>query len=246
MRAIVLPIVILMLTATFAGCVGGDPDGDDSSGIDMEILNQMIDDNLQDFINNTSVTVNQEIHYHNNTTSNYQFAASDMTNSSGYRGQELFSVDYEFTIIVNGSAVNGSDRDYLIYEIEVPDSMGIFCINHGYNGNIYPKAYRNASFFPDGPGNPNSDWINWSRPIDTSLFLDGVPWNCESSFNGGSGDKIMQLTIDRSLENYGFTYWDSNGENDWLTYQDGDVVDLRLTWTYMLVPVISDTDGGVQ
>jgi len=246
MRAIALPIVILMLTATFAGCVGGDPDGDDSSGIDMEILNQMIDDNLQDFINNTSVTVNQEIHYHNNTTSNYQFAASDMTNISGYRGQELFSVDYEFTIIVNGSAVNGSDRDYLIYEIEVPDSMGIFCINHGYNGNIYPKAYRNTSFFPENPNNPDSYRTNWSRAIDTSLFFDGVPWNCESSFNGGSGDKIMQLTIDRSLENYGFSYWDSNGDYHWATYQDGDVVDLRLTWTYMLVPVISDTDGGVQ
>ncbi|PXF18157.1 MAG: hypothetical protein CXX73_05215, partial [Methanobacteriota archaeon] len=66
MRAIALPIVILMLTATFAGCVGGDPDGDDSSGIDMDALNQMIDDHLQDFINNTTVTVINN--FHNNTT----------------------------------------------------------------------------------------------------------------------------------------------------------------------------------
>jgi hypothetical protein len=34
--------------------------------IDMDILNQLIDDNLQDFINNTTITV--ENHYHNNTT----------------------------------------------------------------------------------------------------------------------------------------------------------------------------------
>ena len=70
MRAIALPIVILMLTATFAGCVGGDPDGDNSSGIDMEILNQMIDDNLQDFINNTSVTVNN---YHSSNETHHTY-----------------------------------------------------------------------------------------------------------------------------------------------------------------------------
>ena len=63
-------MILLMLSASFAGCASSDPDGDGTSGIDMEILNEMIDDNLQDFINNTSVTVNQEIHhhYHNNTT----------------------------------------------------------------------------------------------------------------------------------------------------------------------------------
>ncbi len=68
MRAIAVPMILLMLSASLAGCTGGDPDGNDESSIDMDILNQMIDDNLQDFINNTSVTVNQEIHYHNNTT----------------------------------------------------------------------------------------------------------------------------------------------------------------------------------
>ncbi len=57
MRAVAIPMILLMLSASLAGCTSGDPDGDDNSGIDMEILNQMIDDNLQDFINNTSVTV---------------------------------------------------------------------------------------------------------------------------------------------------------------------------------------------
>ncbi|MDE0913528.1 MAG: hypothetical protein OR993_06380, partial [Candidatus Poseidoniales archaeon] len=70
MRAIALPIVILMLTATFAGCVGGDPDGDDSSGIDMDALNQMIDNHLQDFINNTSVTVNN---YHSSNETHHTY-----------------------------------------------------------------------------------------------------------------------------------------------------------------------------
>jgi len=63
-----IAMTLLMIASALAGCTSGDPDGDGTSGIDMEILNEMIDDNLQDFINNTSVTINQEIHYHNNTT----------------------------------------------------------------------------------------------------------------------------------------------------------------------------------
>ncbi len=63
-------MILLMLSASFAGCTSGDPDGDDNSGIDMEILNQMIDDNLQDFINNTSVTVNN---YHSSNETHYTY-----------------------------------------------------------------------------------------------------------------------------------------------------------------------------
>ena len=50
------------MTSTLAGCTGGDPDGGGNDEIDMDILNQLIDDNLQDFINNTTITV--ENHYH--------------------------------------------------------------------------------------------------------------------------------------------------------------------------------------
>ena len=51
MKAIALPMVLLMLTATLAGCTGGDPDGGDGAdGIDAETLQ-----NLQDFINGSGV-----------------------------------------------------------------------------------------------------------------------------------------------------------------------------------------------
>ena len=65
------------MTSTLAGCTGGDPDG--GGEIDTDALNDLIDQNLQDFINNTTITVNQEIHHHyyNNTTVN----EGDMTNN---------------------------------------------------------------------------------------------------------------------------------------------------------------------
>ena len=61
-------MVLLMIASALAGCTSGDPDGDGELGIDTDVLNQMIEDNLQDFINNSSVTVHQTVHYHNNTT----------------------------------------------------------------------------------------------------------------------------------------------------------------------------------
>ena len=112
MRAIALPIVILMLTATFAGCVGGDPDGDDSSGIDMEILNQMIDDNLQDFINNTSVTVvnNHYSNESNEVTNHINSTSSDsvyriMTGAiAGVENTGNISSENDHVLLVRGDA----------------------------------------------------------------------------------------------------------------------------------------------
>jgi hypothetical protein len=66
MRIIAPMIILIMMTSTLAGCTGGDPDGGGNDEIDMDVLNSLIDDNLQDFINNTTITV--ENHYHNNTT----------------------------------------------------------------------------------------------------------------------------------------------------------------------------------
>ena len=104
MRAIAVPMILLMLSASLAGCTGGDPDGNDESSIDMDILNQMIDDNLQDFINNTSVTVNQEIHYDND--------GSVDGNHSGYGGI-LHGIDFEFTLdsLWGNSEVEPGDRN---------------------------------------------------------------------------------------------------------------------------------------
>ncbi|MFL2966059.1 MAG: hypothetical protein ACJZ5A_06990 [Candidatus Thalassarchaeaceae archaeon] len=123
MRAVAIPMILLMLSASFAGCTSGDPDGDGTSGIDMEILNEMIDDNLQDFINNTSVTVNQEIHYHNNTTyivddgTYHDIVNNNFNNTTNVDGGEVENNNYdqsENTWNIGGASfgegVNGTDK----------------------------------------------------------------------------------------------------------------------------------------
>ena len=84
MKAIALPMVLLMLTATLAGCTGGDPDGGDGTdGIDAETLQGMIEAGLQDFMNNTTVEITTN--YYTNetsTTTNNVNGSGDASTSS--------------------------------------------------------------------------------------------------------------------------------------------------------------------
>ena len=159
MRAIALPIVILMLTATFAGCVGGDPDGDDSSGIDMEILNQMIDDNLQDFINNTTVTVNQDIHYYNNTTvvNNYSIGGS-VSNGSGSIVQ-VMRISKEATTAVQ----NYGELDFVVDGVvQVPAEGYAPTMSYNIDGNIISLDFNCEEYINAALLMGNSDWREWA------------------------------------------------------------------------------------
>ncbi len=98
MRIIAPMMILIMMTSTLAGCTGGDPDGGGNDEIDMDILNQLIDDNLQDFINNTTITV--ENHYHNNTTIMNDYNDNSINNNSGTgsMSDKLYLLDIEFNL----------------------------------------------------------------------------------------------------------------------------------------------------
>jgi hypothetical protein len=87
MRIIAPMMILIMMTSTLAGCTGGDPDGGGNDEIDMDILNQLIDDNLQDFINNTTITVNNN--YHDNTS---------VVSNGTILQSTVYTYDYTFTL----------------------------------------------------------------------------------------------------------------------------------------------------
>ena len=58
-------MVLVLLSGTIAGCTS-DPDGGGNDGIDSDALDDLFDQYFEDFVNNTSITVNN--HYYNNTT----------------------------------------------------------------------------------------------------------------------------------------------------------------------------------
>jgi len=202
MRAIALPIVILMLTATFAGCVGGDPDGDDSSGIDMDALNQMIDDHLQDFINNTTVTVINN--FHNNTTyiiddGDYSsFNYPGMTGSGNSSIGIIFSIDFEFDLdlLWGNSPILPGDRtnsyttswyyfDYLTNDYRT-DEFTFDCDIYYLVGSVNSsnETYWNNSNYYDDAWSDNG-YNNTMREM-----MHNVAWNetlrftCDEEFYG--------------------------------------------------------------
>jgi len=176
MRAVAIPMILLMLSASFAGCTSGDPDGDGTSGIDMEILNDMIDDNLQDFINNTSVTINQEIHYHNNTT----YIVDDGTY------QDIVNNNFNNTTNVDGGEVVNNNYD----QSENSWNIGGASFGEGVNGTtsgggmmfVTHLEFTGLDLFPDyeTPGDPQDndftyiftyyDYITNSQRTDTFTY----------------------------------------------------------------------------
>ena len=104
-------LTFLMIVSALAGCTSGDPDGDGELGIDADLLDQLIQDNLQDFINNTTVTVNQDsTHYSNQTHYTY----------NTYNGSSDYAIQYVATGVdpgvstTQGETSNHSDMVLLV------------------------------------------------------------------------------------------------------------------------------------
>ena len=100
MRAKAVLMALAMMTTALAGCTGTDG----VTEVDEDALNELIQNNLQDFINNTTVVVNQDFHYHNNTT--YVVDDGDYSNT--------IVNEYNNTTNVEGSDVHNynTENDY--------------------------------------------------------------------------------------------------------------------------------------
>ena len=100
-------LALLLVSSALAGCTG-DPDEGGGDEFDSEALQDLIDENLQDFLNNTSITVNN--HYHNNTT----YVVDD----GDYSSTSTTNVEYNNTTINEGDETstnnynNQTDNDY--------------------------------------------------------------------------------------------------------------------------------------
>ncbi|MDP6921303.1 MAG: hypothetical protein QF709_05295, partial [Candidatus Thalassarchaeum sp.] len=76
----------------------------------------------------------------------------------------------------------------------------------------------------------NITWYQVKQIWD--MNLDGVMWGCQSGFIGGHGDQVLQMYL-LPLNWY---YFDANGDQVFL--QAGETINLRLLFTFQLIPVI--------
>lgn len=162
MKTKALLMTIAMMSATLAGCTSSDGVAE----IDDETLQQLFDDNIQDFMNNTSITVNQEIHYHNNTTvdsaDNSVTTDNSITNNngSGYGSQlQMFTVEWDWSDV----------SDY--------DLAGAIVVNNH-------NASHNSSYPIDLNGDGDYDDPGESSPVGNN-----------NSNGNGSGDPALLYVV---------------------------------------------------
>jgi hypothetical protein len=94
-------MVLVLVSSTLAGCTG-DPDGGGNDEIDSDALQDLFDEHFEDFINNTTITVNN--HYHNNTT----VVNNDYNNTTINEGDESSTDNYNNQTDYSSSSSNYS------------------------------------------------------------------------------------------------------------------------------------------
>jgi len=186
----------------------------------------MIDDNLQDFINNTSVTINQDIHYHNNTT----YIVDDGTY------HDIVNNNFNNTTNVDGGEVVNNNYD----QSENSWNIGGASFGEGVNGTtsggglmfVAHLEFTALDLFPDynPPTDPQDndftytftyyDYLTNSERTDTFDFSCSVFYIVGSQSNGSSNQ---------------VNYWEdsNNYYNAWEQTYNSTIADLlyEAAWT---------------
>jgi len=214
MKSKAILMALAMMTTALAGCTGGT---DGVPEVDEDALNELIQNNLQDFINNTTVIVNQDFHYHNNTTvvQNSYTYDNDTTNEydnttnidggevvNNYEQNDFSNTSYSFGdagtsfgAVVNGTG--GGTSMLFVAHVEF-SAMDLF-------PNYMVQDFRNNSFSYDYT---YYDYLTNSDRNDTFSFSCQVYYLIGSLSNGSS----FQVSYWED-SNYYYDAWDNEYNN---------------------------------
>ena len=196
-------LTLLMIASALAGCTTGDPDGDGELGIDTDVLNQMIEDNLQDFINNSSVTVHQTIHYHNNTTYVVDDGDYSTTNHAHFNnttnvdGGEVVNNHYN-TNHYNSSLGGGDGNSAILHGIDFE-----FNLNELWGNEEVESGQRTNEY--------NVTWSYYDY-LTNDYRNDTFTFSCGVYYLVGSANSSNLVTYWEN-NNYYDQAWDDNGYN---------------------------------
>jgi hypothetical protein len=219
---------MILILVPLAGCSGTDTEV--TVDMDSEDLQAIIDDNRDDFLNNTTVVVFQEFHnntsvvnqYSNNSTSNVdQSGASSSTTTYNYNGTsqqpEIFVVHFTF----NGTDLfpeieekqnNNFTVWYSYYDYATNDDRNdqftLACSNY-YDAPI-PAGNNNSGTAQPYWQNSNYYWDWWDAIYNNTIrdLLDEMAYNSDVTSN---------CRYEENSYNRIFTYDDLevDGYRDW-------------------------------
>jgi hypothetical protein len=151
-------LVLVLVSSALAGCTG-DPDGGGMDEVDSDALQDLFDEHFQDFINNTTITVNN--HYYNNTTyvvddgdysttvvneyNNTTINEGDETSTNNYNNQtenDYSALNYSFGGVAGGNGSGGGTLYLLDIQFTLADLMPDWAeIDHRNNTIDYAYTY---------------------------------------------------------------------------------------------------------
>ncbi len=185
-------LALVLVSSSLAGCAG-DPDEGGGDEFDAGALQDLIDENLQDFLNNTSITVNN--HYHNNTTyvvdENYYSTTNEYNNTTYMEGGEVNNYVTENSNYTYGfgPGVSGNvSSSGLLFVVELEwDAIDMFP-EYGIPGD------RNNSF--------SVTWTYWDYPTNQER-TDTFDLECTEYY-------IFETVSAQNNSYYWGTYWESS------------------------------------
>ena len=186
-------LALVLVSASLAGCAG-DPDEGGGDEFDSDALQDLFDEHFQDFLNNTTITVNN--HYYNNTT----YVIDD----SVYN--DITNVEYNNTTIVDGGE---------IYNYVTENSNYSYGFGQGVNGSVGSMGllfvvhveWDALDMFPDYyvPGDRNNTfevtWTYWDYPTNQER-TDTFQFDCTEYY-------IFETVSASNNTYYWGTYWES-------------------------------------
>ena len=232
-------LALVLVSGSLAGCTG-DPGEGGGDEFDTEALQDLIDENLQDFLNNTTITVNN--HYYNNSTY--------VTDDGDYSSTSTTNVEYNNTTINEGDQSstnnynNQTDNDYssssLNYSLNGSGDGSVvqaFRVVWNMDGRFSPTNFGARDLVINGtvqvPG-----WTGSELSYQYNGYLIKLSFTCEEFINayyrmqsehwedwifgeyGGSQSQAQNLgySIQQDIQEI---FWDNDGAEGYC-WRDGD------------------------
>ena len=195
MRSIALIMSLILLLVPLAGCTG--PDAEVTVDITSEELQQLINDNQEDFLNNTTIVVFQE--YHNNTSVVNQFS-NNSTSNTDQSGASSSSINT--TNIYNGSS--GQSEIFVVsLQWDASDMFGEIELKRNNNFTVSYSYYDYAT---------NDDRTDVFT-LPCSNYYDAPVNNNDNNNDSNDSGNNNNANSNQS------TYWENNDNYyDWWDY----------------------------
>jgi len=183
MKTMAALLTLVLVSSALAGCTG-DPDGGGNDEIDSDALQNLFDEHFQDFLNNTTITVNN--HYHNNTTISSTSTDNSVSNING-SGIGSDSVMNMFTVSWDReSELIGYDPMDVMIAVGNNSNDPTLLYADYYNGQVIEFRLSCIEYL-NFDRLEHDNWMTWL--VDNY----GVGGNNNSS--GGSGGSAERLNV---------------------------------------------------